>query len=200
MANANTPMGLVPISANGSPYWGRCRVYNVPASDGTALFVGDPVIAAGSADAYGVPTATRATAAGGAFITGVMVSVVNGPAAGANAALTVTRDQTRHRLASTNTYIMVADDPDQLFVIQEDGVGGALAAANVSQNADLIAGSGSTTTGQSGWLLDSSTANTTATLQLRIIELMRGPDNAIGTSAKWVVKINLHSLMNTTGI
>ena len=200
MANTSTPMGLQPIGMNGMPWYGACRVYNVPASDGTALYRGDPVIAAGSADAFGVPTAIRATAAGGAYISGVMVGVVNGPRAGASATVGLTQNSTVYRAASTNTYILVADDPNQLFVAEEDGLGGALAATNVSQNIDLISGTGSTVTGLSGFLLDSSTANTTATLQCRLIELLRSPDNEIGTSAKWVVRINLHQLWRTTGI
>ena len=64
MANSNTPMGLRPVRhRNGAPYNGAATRYFVPASDGTALFLGDPVVVAGSADADGVMTVTRATAA-----------------------------------------------------------------------------------------------------------------------------------------
>lgn len=191
MANSNAPRGLSPVRfKNGRPYNGAVTRYFVPASDGTALYIGDPVILAGSADSRGVPTVTIATAAGGAYVTGAIVGFDPNPD---NLTLT-------YRPASTARYVMVADDPDLVFEIQEDSVGGALAATNVGQNADLIAGAGSTATGQSGWQLDSSTANTTNTLQLRIVELTNREDNEIGVNAKWLVMLNLSSQRNLTGI
>lgn len=190
MANANAPTGLTPRRyRNGSPWMGACRLYYHPATDSTALFIGDPVIIAGSADADGVPTATRATAASAGRITGVVVGFQ--PDAGVNA--------NAYGAASSAFYVLVADDPALLFEIQEDSVGGALAATSVGLNADLIAASGSTTTKQSGFMLDSSTAATTATLQLRIVELQRRADNEIGQYAKWLVAINLPTETGAAG-
>lgn len=190
MANADTPRGLWPVRhRNGAPYNGAATRYFVPASDSTALFLGDPVIIAGGADADGVATVTKATAAGGAYMLGPVVAVEP-----------ITHESTIYRAASTARYVFVADDPDLVFEIQEDSAGGALGAANVGQNADWVAGTGSTTSGYSGAELDSSTANTTNTLQLRILGLSQRVGNAIGTNAKWEVAINLHSLRNLTGI
>ncbi len=89
-----------------------------------------------------------------------------------------------------------------MFVIQEDSVGGAIVTATAGmKNIDLIAGSGSTVTGYSGWMADSNTIQTTNTLQLRIMQALVEEDNTPGTSyAKWLVKINLHSLNNLTGV
>lgn len=196
MANANTPFGLRPVRhRNGAPYNGAATRYFVPASDSTALFLGDPVILAGSADADGVATVARATAAGGAYVLGVVVGVdpVDGAGAGG-------RDSTTYRAASTARYVYVADDPDLLFEIQEDAVGGALAAADVGLNADLVAGTGSTITGLSAFQLDTSTKATTNTLQLRIHGFKVAPDNEIGANAKVLVSINLHAQRNLTGI
>lgn len=191
MANANTPFGLRPVRhRSGAPYNGAATRYFVPASDSTALYIGDPVIIAGSSDADGVATVTRATAAGGAYLLGPVVSVEQ-----------ETRDSLTYRAASTARYVWVADDPDLQFEIQEDGVGGALAAANVGQNVDLVAGTGSTVTGLSGFQADSSTAATTNTLQLRIMGFSRRIDNEVGNAnAKMLVSINLHTLRNLTGI
>lgn len=190
MANANTPRGLWPVRhRNGAPYNGAVTRYYVPASDGTALYLGDPVIIAGSADASGVATVTRATAAGGAYVLGPVVSVEP-----------ITRDSTTYRAASTAAYVYVADDPELVFEIQEDAVGGALAAADVGLNADLVSGSGSTATGYSGFQLDTSTKATTNTLQLRILGFTQRPNNEIGANAKVLVSINLHALRNATGI
>jgi hypothetical protein len=73
MANANTPFGFKPVQNAGQlrPMSGGIETFYVPSTDGTALFIGDPVIKAGSADANGVATVTRSTAAGA--ISGVVV-------------------------------------------------------------------------------------------------------------------------------
>jgi len=186
MANSDTVKGLKPIRhRNGAPYNGAANRYYIPASDGTAVYVGDAVKSAGSADADGVPTVAQAAA--GDAIRGVVVAVEP-----------ETNDSTIYRVASTARYVYVADDPDLVFEIQEDSVGGALAATDVGNNADLIVASGSTDTGFSGMELDSSTKATT-TAQLRILRLVPRPDNSIGANAKWEVMINEHELSSTTG-
>ena len=44
MANANSPRGLVPYAfASGAVYNGAFNTYYVPAGNGTALYLGDPV-------------------------------------------------------------------------------------------------------------------------------------------------------------
>lgn len=190
MANANSATGLTPRRLrNGAPWVGPLRTYYHPATDATALFIGDPVIIAGSADADGVPTATRATAASAGRITGVVVGFQPDPVVNAAG----------YGAASTAFYVLVCDDPEVLFEIQEDSVGGALAATSVGLNADLIAASGSSATKMSGFMLDSSTAATTATLQLRIVELERRADNEIGNYAKWLVAINLPTETGAVG-
>lgn len=199
MANPNTPRGLVPVQhISGSPYSGPGSLYHVPAAYGTALYLGLPLVATGASDANGIPTAQIATAAGGAYTIGPMIGIADGgePVTG------ITRDMAVYHPASTLQYIHVADDPDLIFEIQEDSVGGSIAMATAgTKNADFIAGAGSTVTGYSGWMLDSSTIATTATLQMRLLRGVHRADNAMAASyAKWLVKINLHSLRNTTGI
>lgn len=197
MANTNTPFGLRPVRhINGAPYNGGATRYYVPASDGTALYLGDPVIIAGSADAAGLASVTKATAAGGNYMLGPVVAFDPVEGAGAGG-----RDSTIYRAASTERYVWVADDPDLVFEVQEDGVGGALAAADVGLNADWIAGTASTVTGLSGAMLDTSTKATTNTLQLRILGFKQSVDNEVGSAnAKVLVSINLHSRRNLTGI
>lgn len=186
MANADQPRGLIPVaSLTGTAL--ATGIYFIPATDSTAMSVGDPVKYAGSADADGVPTVTVATA--GDACCGVIVG------------FTPDKDyeDNTYRVASTARYAIVADDPNELFVVQEDSDGGALAATNVGQNATLIFGGTNTTTGASGVEIDSSTAATTATLQVKLIRLDRRPDNEIGTNADWVVKINNHQHGSHTG-
>ncbi len=187
MANVDSPFGLKPVRYfSGAPYNGAVNRYYVPASDGTAIFIGDAVSLAGSADADGVPSVAQA-AAGGTII-GVVVGVE-----------AVTRDSTTYREASTDRYVLVADDPGLLFMAQEDSAGGALAAADVGRNVDLVVGAGDTSTGLSGMELDSSTSATT-TAQVRIVSLWNADDNEIGTNAKWLVRIVEHRNATATGV
>lgn len=188
MANTDAPFGLRPIHADGRPYTGALNEYYVPATDSTALFIGDPVKLAGAADTDGVPTVTAAAA--GDPILGVYLGKAR-----------PLRDATKHRAASTAEYVLVADDPDLAFEVQEDSDGGALAAADVGLNANLLAGSGSTATGVSGFTLDSSSADTTATLDFQIVRLSTRGNNAIGDYAVWVVRPNTHHRAHgTTGL
>lgn len=190
MANTDAPTGLRPVRyASGAPYNGAANVYCVPASDGTALFKGDPVIIAGSADANGVPTCLKATAAGGARWTGVVVGFLPSPTIQTNG----------HRLASTLEYVLVADDPNLIYEIQEDADGGALAAVDVGLNADFIFATGNAYTHFSGAELDTSTKATTATLQMRIVGFVQRPDNVIGAQAKVLVRNNLPTETGAAG-
>ena len=200
--NPNTPKGLIPYKYTwGQPYNGAYNMYYVPSTYATALYIGLPLVATGASDANGVPVAQIATAAGGSYILGPMIGIVDGGAPNV-AEITVTRDLPIYHPASTSQYILVADDPNLLFWAQEDSVGGAIATATAGQkNIDLIAGAGSTVTGYSGWMIDSSTIATTNTLQMRIIQALRETDNVPGNNyAKWLCKVNLHSMNNLTGI
>ena len=190
MANTNAPTGFTPVRyASGAPYSGAANVYYCPASDSTALFIGDPVIIAGSADGDGVPTITRATAGSAGRDTGVVVGFRPSATILANG----------YRLASTAEYVLVSDDPSLLYEVQEDAVGGALAAADVGLNADMASGSGSAVTHLSGFQLDTSTKPTTATLQCRIIGFVNRPDNVIGANAKVLVRFNLPTETGAAG-
>lgn len=199
MANPNAPYGLRPVNNNGTPFSGQVTMYYVPSSVATSVFIGDPVIPNGDGDGFGVAGVTLATAGGANMLIGAVVAVVNGPASGGSATIPVTRDLPVYHTASTNGYVLVADDPNQLFAIQENSSGGAIASAGISANYSLASGVGSTVTGLSGWQLASNLVNTT-TLALRLMRLARLPGNAYGTNAQWIVRINQHSLWNTTGI
>lgn len=178
MANRDTIYGLKYIgnlSGNATGQVVRC---NIPASDGTATFIGDAVKSLGSSDADGIAQVIQCAA--GDIIYGVIVGFEP----------LLSDLSVKHRVASTNRYCLVQIDPMSVFEIQEDSVGGALAATNVGHNADLIVATGSTQSGYSGMELDSSTATTTATLRLRILGFSQRVDNEIGANAKVLVKIN----------
>ena len=90
----------------------------------------------------------------------------------------------------------VIDDPNQLFIIQNDGTS---TAADYGKNADIVVGTGSTTTGVSANELDTSSIATTAALNLKIVGLWDIPGNAVGEFAVVVVKINEH-LYGSAGV
>jgi hypothetical protein len=186
MANANNPMGFKPVEIDDV----QVHRYFIPSTDSNAMFIGDPVILAGSADADGTAaTVALATAGTPNPIVGIIVGFAPVPGS----------LYTKHRPASTNRYCLVMDDPEAVFEAQENASGGALAAADVAQNLDFVAGSGNTTTGYSGYMLASNTKAGTATCQFKLLRLVARPDNALGTYAKWLVKINNHQYAASTG-
>ena len=203
MTNSNTPYGLKPVK--NSPFVEIPKnYYYIPASYGTALFIGDPVIKTGTSNTVNVTSAGRffnagslpeinkATAGDANKITGVIIGFLANP----------TNLNVAYNPASTEAVAIVADSPLQEFEIQEETAGTALAVTAVGLNANVVfAESGSTVTGLSGAELDTSTPATDATFQLKILRLVDAPDNAIGQHAKWRVKINNHTEANvTTGI
>lgn len=199
MPNANRPTGIIPVRhSSGAHYNGAYNIYFVPAAYATALFLGIPLIATGASDGNGVPVVQIATAGATNQMIGSMVGIVDG----GEPINTVTRDLPLYHPASTAQYILVADDPDLVFEAQEDSVGGSIAMATAgTKNIDMVAGAGSTATGYSGWQLDSSTIATGATLQMRLLRGVERPDNAMAqANAKWLVRINLHSMRNLTGV
>lgn len=203
MANANAAFGLKPINANGTNWTGQGRMVCFPAAYAQNVFLGDPVVPTGASDAFGVPVVNLATAGATNTILGPLVGLTNGPAgAGPTAHAPLLQNYPVYRQSGVLQYGLVCDDPNQLFAIQEDSVGGAIAVANAGfTNGNLIAGAGSTVTGLSGWMLDSSSVDgaANATYQVRILGLLRGPDNVVGDYAKWVVRINLPALWAAAG-
>lgn len=193
MANPNTPYGLRPYAfMSGAPYNGAVRTYAVPSGNATALFFGDPVNLIGnSSDGNGVANVVIATAGAGHQILGTFVGRSN--SAGSQPIIPLLQSNFPYLPASTAAYVYVTDDPFLLYAAQEDGIGGAMVSGAPGGNVEMVAGSGSTVTSQSGWQLDSSTlsqAGGDSTFQMRIIELLQEADNAVGLSAKWLVKIN----------
>lgn len=189
MANADTPFGLRPVRyLSGAPYNGAANKYYIPATDtDSAAYIGTVVKLTGTADADGIAVVTANVATTNPVV-GVVVGVVP-----------VTADSAIYRVNSTARYVWVADDPNLLFEVQEDSAGGALAATAVGATCQLVGfKSGSAVTGLSAIELDSSeiSETTDADDYVRIIGLVQRPDNAIGTNAKWLVRLNNHQYIN----
>jgi hypothetical protein len=191
MANTSTIAGLVPVAyLDGSPWSGKANMYCIPSTDGSIFAIGDPVTLAGSADSNGVPTIALATAGAGNLVLGAVIGMagtVYGASGGDPTSLSTLL------VPATKTkayYVLIADSPDIIYEIQEGTDGAALAATSVGLNFDLKSG---TNNGYvSGWVLDNDTGAAGVTLQLKSLRLAQRRDNAFGTSAKWLVKINHH--------
>lgn len=197
MPNPNSPRGLIPYAySEGGMYNGATTTYYVPPGNATALFIGDPVVGlTNSSDGNGVPAVGIAAAGATNNILGSIQGISNNAG---GAVIPVLQNQTVFLAAGQAAYVYVADDPDLLFWIQESG---AMVSGASGRNANLLAGTGSMITGYSGWQLDSSTLAVTATFQMRIRRMLAEPaDNMIGTNAKWLCRINLHSINNPLGV
>jgi hypothetical protein len=195
MANVDRVFGFRPIKhTNGAPYNGQVNKYIIPSGDTVAVFQGDLVTLAGSSAESSLDEQYYATvkqAAANDVTVGVVMFFEPNPS----------NLNQLHRPAETERIVYVADSPDLVLETQEDAVGGALAATSVGLNANIIVGSGSATTGQSGMELDSNTAATTNTLPLKIVGFVPRVDNEPGVAnAKVMVTFNTHAYKATTGV
>ena len=97
---------------------------------------------------------------------------------------------------ATDIVAYVYDDPYTVFKVQSAGT---TAQTNIGNCADVVAGAGSTLTGQSGFEISGTMAAGIATC--KIIGLFEAPDNAFGANAVMEVLINEHILgTNVAGI
>ena len=193
MPSSATPYGARPVgtlSASGS-FTAKVRHYQIASGYDTSIFFGDFVklVTAGTIEKdEGTTTATPI----GIFM-GCSYTDPN------------TNQKTFAQMwtadvASSDAYGYIIDDPAVLFEMQADG---SAAQATLGTNCAITQTAGSTTIGTSKNALDISTsAATTATLPLRIIDVVQTPSNAWADSyTDLVVKFNAGHLMeNTTGI
>tara|TARA_A100000172_G_scaffold63178_1_gene42551 strand:+ start:650 stop:1300 length:651 start_codon:yes stop_codon:yes gene_type:complete len=197
MANAETSFGLRPVGLVGSSANSTgLTQYEIASNNTNAIFNGALVIplAAGVIDQAG-DTAGGTTAALGVLVGVEYVDSVSKKPVFINywpGSGSVSVD-TNHPVKA-----LVADDPNQLFVVAADATltDRATALAGVFANASLgtSARTGSTDTGKSNSQLSVSSIATTATLPLRIVGLVDDDsNNDYGSAgAHLVVRINAH--------
>ena len=202
--NPDTPNGFKPVRyLDGSPYNGAHNLYAKLVGYGTALFIGDTVQTAdvggtdgviiNGIDITGMPVVERNAVS--TDMVGVIVGFYPNP----------TALETNHSPASTAQIVMVADAPNLIFEVQEDGVGGTFGVTDVGRNVDQVAAlAGNTTTGMSALELDSSVASTTTTAGWRLLRLVPRPGNVLGVTAtpnaRWEVLPVEHMMNSRTGI
>lgn len=181
------PNGFTPVRyMSGAKYNGACNRYYKGTTANTVIAVGDPVVrVTGSSSPEGYPEIVRATT--GAAITGVVVGVEF-----------IGSNLNKRYLASTDVgYVLVADDPNLVFEVQEGGSGTQLAVTDIDKHIDSVAAlDGNTVTGRSKYQLDNAAKATDNTW--RIERLVQRADNAVGAYAKWEVSANLHTDVNAS--
>ena len=188
MANANAPFGLRPVKGvNGQTVTGAPRLYSHASGDATALYIGDLVKLAGTAQTInGVTTPDVVRAATGDVICGVVVGI--NP---------TSRDTLGYGAASTAYTLFVDDDPNSLFEVQDVSTGTALTVNDVGLNANFVVAAGSTYTNQSGTTLDNTTEATTNTLDLKLVEVVNRADvDNASSPLRFLVRINRHQFSN----
>jgi hypothetical protein len=190
------PYGLQPINRiDGMPYAGAIRQIPVATGFGTAIFDGDTVLI----NSDGVLVKSSTTDSGG--IVGVCVGGQY-----VNSSGQTVQGQFIPALASTSTnpaLAYVVDDPMALFKVAVVTSGTTMGTAGrtvVGSNLPLVLNPGNTATGNSAFAVTLTGAGTTATIPVRVIDVV--PETATGADAfrELLVKINTHQYNNTTGV
>lgn len=205
MANAVGPYGFVPVRyLNGACWTGGGNIYYIPSTDTNQFNVGDAVkTAASGADANGIPAVTKITN-GTDTVRGVIIGCL--PQTPGNPSLVGTNiDLTVQNIPATKTrsyYVLVVDDPQVVFQVQDDGITTAnLVAASVGLNASFTVANPTSPQQNSQTVLLSSSFATTQGLNCKILSLAQIPNNSFGAYANWLIKFNQHELQgNTAGI
>jgi len=190
------PYGLQPInSLDGKPYAGAMRQIPVAVGFGTAIFNGDTVRI--NDTGYLVKSTTTNS--------GTIVGVVMGGQY-TNSSGQLVQGQYIPALASTATNEAIAyvvDDQQALFkvaVVTSGTTMGTASRADVGSNVALVLNAGSTTTGDSAFAVTLTGAGTTATIPLRVIDVVPETATSAGVYTELLVKINTHQYNNTTGV
>jgi len=194
MANADAAFGLRPMGLGSDK---QTNIYSVDATGASAIYLYDPVTLTGTADANGIPevrltTVAATTTANNLPIVGVVVGFASSKEG------TQLQGDTKYAAATpgSGVYAIVADNPDEVFLAQEDG---NLGVAGVGNNFRLVLAAGSTTSGISGSEIDSSAVSTDVGLtNVKVVGLHQSPDNEVGTNAVWKVRISKHQYNSAT--
>jgi hypothetical protein len=194
--------GFKPVNRlDGLPYAGAIRQIPVAPAYATAILNGDTV----AIDTNGYLVAKTTTNSGDSV--GVLVGCQY-----VNSQSQTVQGQYYPAAASTTTnmaFAYVVDDPYAVFkVVATNGqttVPTAFSRAIVGANVAISVATGSTSTGDSYYGIDGTSANTTNTLPVRVVDVV--PDTATGPASasattyyEFLVKFNLHQYNDTTGI
>lgn len=186
----SAPYGFQPInSIGGTPYAGSTRL--VPVASG-AVYTGDLVEMLSSGTCAVISSGTAA-----AQCLGVCVGVQY-----TNSSGQTVQAQYAPSSGVTNVVAYVVDDPRALFkvaIVSSGTTMSTLTRTAVGQNAPVALNSGNANTGDSAQAITTST-DITATLPIRIVDVVPETMTSSTAYAEVIVKINTHTYNNTTGI
>ena len=194
MASSATPFGARPVSSLVScAYNAKITHYKIKNAFGTDIFYGDFVKWADDNPNTTIQKDTGTTAC-------TPIGVFLGCAYTDPSTGQFTPNQYYPASTAADDIVAyVASDPFIVMQMQSDE---SLNQDDLGKNVAVVQTAGSTAIGTSRNAIDGSTAATTNTLPLKIIDFVDGPDSAIGDSFTDVlVMFNAgHQLLNTTGI
>lgn len=192
MANINSVFGFRPVKGQGAGYTAiGSNEYVIANGESSAIFQGDPVVLnANGAISVGSTAGAE------------LIGIFNG---------CFYDDPTTKKPTFSNFYpggvaqdnmkAFVFDDPNMLFEAKVDDTNGGQ--AQVGSNANIATyAAGSTNNGVSGVSLNGGSFTTNSGANFRVVSLSTDVDNNDYTAANAsiIVKINLHSLTDATGV
>jgi hypothetical protein len=192
MANLNAPFGFSAIiyGTSGTNNQQQ-RVYYVPSTDTSAYYIGDTVYTIDGGDANGTPAIAKCTSGQvpRGVVTGVLLTNPNNPSIqGTNIDLTTTSVPATK---SNPYYLLINDDPDQMYVIQGDST--TFATTDVNKNATYTVATPSISNQMSATVLTGTTTSSTAVLKIVGIEPI--PGNNLGAYVRFMVLFNNHEML-----
>lgn len=184
--------GLIPVKkGSNSPYAASVNMYYVSSSETNALYVGDVVARSGGADAGGQY---------GGVVRGTLTA--NNPWLGVVVGVLPVVEQTKGAdplevpwgAGSTVRYVLVSDDPDQEYLVQEDADSSTVAAADVGNLGLLIGAAGGNIYGFANVKADSSSFGSTGTSngQVLLLGIVDRPDNVLGQSGGALLRVKIN--------
>ena len=203
MASTAAPYGLRPVNLiGGQPYAGSTRMFKIANAYAANIFYGQPVASNGNGFIQ-ADTSTTALAA-----TGVVGIFMGCTYTDPSLRIKVFKQFWPTGTVATDAEAYVVDDPDVVMQAQADGT---LAQTALGANIALGTSAGSTFTGNATTPLTASSIAASATLPLRIVGFVDGPESAVGDAftdvlVKWNMPstngsaiIGGHSYMNPLG-
>lgn len=188
----SAPYGLKPVNrVDGMAYAGATRQIPISSGQSAAVFFGDVVKI--DTDGYLVKdTGTTAATPCGVFVGCQYVNSMG---------QTV---QAQYMPAGTTGAIAyVVDDPMAAFkvaVVSGTTVIAGVGRTVVGSNMALVQNAGNTATGDSAVAVLSTSADVTATLPVRVIDVVKETATGADSYVELIVKINTHQYNNTTGV
>lgn len=192
MANIDSIFGFRPVKGQGAGYTAvGSNEYVIANGESSAIYQGDPVVL----NANGSISVGSSAGA-------ELIGIFNG---------CFYDDPTTKKPTFSNFYpggvaqdnmkAFIFDDPNMLFEVKVDDTNGGQ--AQVGSNANIATYSaGSSNDGVSNVALDGSSFATSSAANFRVVSLSTDPDNSdyAAANASIIVKINKHSLTDTTGV